>query len=441
MNQMFNEKNGLTEDTTPDLHEVAHATTGPLQAVKGLQTPPRKRLSRKSALLLLLVCIFVVGGGSLLFSTLSMPSSTLVAKTLAAQQGAVGQLVFANSGQLDPTGTAGLNDVVTVELSGIQPPAPGNAFYAWLRPGQGQDEVRSILLGALHVTAGHAHLTYSDPRHTDLLATYNGLLVTEEPAQQVPQTPSLSSSTWRYQAYIPTIPVPGDIHQYSLLSHLRHLLAQDPDVESAGLHGGLNLWLYRNSLSVVDEANTARDYWQTHATTLMHRQLVRILDYLDGFNYVRIDIPFIDPVTQVGTPFLIDRQQGAIGLLTFSQQQQIPGYLVHISLHLDGMLGSPGVSAGQKALAGQLDALLTQVVTPLFKKVHDDAALLVKMDAAQLQTSKALTLLNDMATSANAAVSGPVDPATGTVGKGVTYLHAIMEQLAIVTVERTAQGA
>ena len=180
--------------------------------------------------------------------------------------------------------------------------------YAWLRPDQGQDETPSILLGTLTVVANQAQLTYSDPLHTDLLATYSGLLVTEESARQPPMTPSLDTSTWRYQARIPAIPVPGNPNHYSLLSHLRHLLAKDPDVESIGLHGGLNLWLYRNSLAIVDEANTARDDWQSRATADMHRHIVRILDYLDGFNYVQLDVPFVDPVTQVETPFLIDRK-------------------------------------------------------------------------------------------------------------------------------------
>ena len=419
-----------TEESTRTVQGLLPSPTGPLQA-SGLRSSPKRQLSRRGVLIAF-VFVFVVGGSVWFFSILRLQSSSLLEPQ--RPQSTVGQLFFGNSGQLDATGTRGLNDVVTVKLGGIAPPASGNALYAWLRPDQGQDETGSILLGTLTVVANQAQqLTYSDPLHTDLLATYSGLLVTEESAKQPPITPSLDTSTWRYQARIPAIPVPGDPNHYSLLSHLRHLLAKDPDVESTGLHGGLNLWLYRNSLAIVDEANTAREDWQSRATADMHRQIVRILDYLDGFNYVQLDVPFVDPVTQVETPFLIDRKVGAIGLLTFSQRQALPGYLVHINLHLDGAISSPGISSGQKALAGQIDVALTRVITPLFQKVHDDAARLVKMDDAQLQTSQALSLLNDMATNANAAVSGPVDPATGTVGKGVTWLHAIMEQLAVVT--------
>ena len=422
-----------TENSTRTVQGLPPSPTGPLQAA-GLRSSPKRRVSRRGVLLIAFVFVLVVGGSVWFFSILRLQSSSLL--ELQRPQSTVGQLIFGNSGQLDSLGTQGLNDVVTVKLGVIAPPASGNALYAWLRPDQGQDETPSILLGTLTVVAHQVQLTYSDPLHTDLLTTYSGFLVTEESARQPPMTPSLDTSTWRYQARIPAIPVPGDPNHYSLLSHLRHLLAKDPDVESAGLHGGLNLWLYRNSLTIVNEANTARDDWQSRNTADMHRQIVRILDYLDGFNYVQLDVPFVDPVTQVETPFLIDRKLGAIGLLTLSQRQALPGYLVHITLHLDGAISSPGISADQKALAGQIDVALTRVITPLFQKVHDDAARLVKMNDAQLQTSQALSLLSDMATNANAAISGPVDPTTGIVGKGVTWLHAIMQQLAVVTVMR-----
>ena len=130
-----------------------------------------------------------------------------------------------------------------------------------------------------------------------------------------------------------------------------------------------------------------------------------------------------------------------LGLLTLDQQQQPPGYLAHISIHLEGVAYSPGATPAQVALVKQIDTVITQVVTPLFKRVHDDAAQLVKMDQEQLQTSSALDLLNDMSTNANAAVSGAIDPVTGSVGKGVTWIHAQMGQLAVVTVTRSASAS
>ena len=199
-------------------------------------------------------------------------------------------------------------------LRNITPPASGNALYAWLRLDPGQDEVKPILLGQLAVKAGHAHLTYKSPTHEDLLVTFSRFLVTEQDAKTVPVTPPLNSATRRYQATIPTIPNPADEqHHYTVLDHLRHLPARDPTVASIGLAGGLNIWLYRNSLEVMEEATTARDYWQYKSSTpYMHRQIVRLLDYLDGYNDALHDVPLIDPFTHSESGFLIDRKYGEL---------------------------------------------------------------------------------------------------------------------------------
>jgi hypothetical protein len=426
---------GGTEGTcsAPDLVGRARPpyTTGPLQGA-GQHPPPQRRLSRKR--LALIALVLVVGGCIWLLPNLLTGSSMLS----PAPPSVVGQLVFTNSGQLDPTSAQGINDVVIADLRGIAPPASGNALYAWLRPDSGQDEVKPILLGQLAVTAGHARLTYGSPTHDDLLATFSRFLVTEQPARPVPVTPPLDTAVYRFQASVAAIPNPADEqHHFTALDHLRHLLARDPTVRAIGLAGGLNIWLYRNSLEVEEEATTARDYWQYRSSTpYMHRQVVRILDYLDGYNYALRDVPLIDPITQAESGFLIDRKYGELGLLTLDQQQQPPGYLAHVSVHLDGLANSPGATPAQVALAKRLDTVISEQITPLFKRVHDDAAQLVRMDGAHLQTRHALDLLNDMATYANAAVSGPIDPLTGNVGKGTAWLHAQMSRLAVIEVTR-----
>ncbi len=38
---------------------------------------------------------------------------------------------------------------------------------------------------------------------------------------------------------------------YSLLDHLRHLLANDPDLVKLHLTGGLNTWAYRNTQKIL----------------------------------------------------------------------------------------------------------------------------------------------------------------------------------------------
>ena len=72
--------------------------------------------------------------------------------------------------------------------------------------------------------------------------------MTEEDGASVPVMPSLNPATWRAVGEIPDIPT----HQYSLLAHLRHLLAKDPTLQDLGLSGGLALWLYRNTGKLME---------------------------------------------------------------------------------------------------------------------------------------------------------------------------------------------
>jgi hypothetical protein len=77
----------------------------------------------------------------------------------------------------------------------------------------------------------------------------------------MPETPPLDPKEWRYVGSIPNVPTPGDEQQYSLLSHMRHLLTKDPTLQEIGLQGGLDIWLYRNSEKILEWSSAARDSW------------------------------------------------------------------------------------------------------------------------------------------------------------------------------------
>jgi hypothetical protein len=340
----------------------------------------------------------------------------------------VGRVSFTSSGQLNPTSSEGLNDVVHLNLFGLTPPASGKSDYAWLLPDASNNEQQPVLLGTLQILKGSAQLTYVSPTHTNLLATYSRFLVTEQTANEEPVIPSLDSATWRYAGSIPDTPTPGDANHYSLLSHLCHLLAKDPTIEGIGLSGGLDIWLYRNTGKILEWSSAARDDWAggQSALALMRRQIDRVLDYLDGAAFVWRDVP-------PDTPWLVDPLAGRIGLLEFEQGQNPPGYLAHIDFHLVGYTHSPGVTAGQKRLANKIDGMLIAVQALLWK-VHGDAAQLAKMSDAALLAPQALSLLNDMEANANDAFVGQPDPATGTVQGGVTEIHDELQLLATIEV-------
>ena len=393
------------------------------------QSFSRQQSGRKQlALVAVVVSLLLAVSALLLPILLAQPGQLATTSHPVTAASIVGHIVFTSSGQLNPTSSEGLNDVVHLDLSGLTPPAPGKSDYAWLLPDASHNEQQPVFLGTLQILGGSAQLTYTSPNHTNLLVTYSRFLVTEQAANEEPIIPSLDPATWRYVGSIPDTPTPGDANHYSLLSHLRHLLAKDPTLELIGLSGGLDIWLYRNAGKILEWSSAARDDWAggQASLALMRRQIDRVLDYLDGAAFVWRDVP-------PDTPLLVDPKAGRIGLLEFDQGQNPPGYLTHIDLHLVGYSHSPGVTADQKRLATKIDAMLI-AVTALLWKVHADAALLAQMSDTALLAPQALALLNDMETHANDAFVGQPDPATGSVQGGVTQIHDELQLLATIEV-------
>jgi hypothetical protein len=399
-------------------------------------SPPStfRRPSRKKQLTLIAVAVSLLLAASalLLPILLTQPGQLASTSHLVTAATLVGRVFFTSSGQLDPTSSEGLNDVVHLDLAGLTPAATGKSDYAWLLPDTSQNEQQPVLLGTLHILKGSAQLRYTLPTHTNLLATYSRFLVTEQAANEEPIIPSLDPATWRYAGSIPDTPTPGDANHYSLLSHLRHLLAKDPTLAGIGLSGGLDIWLYHNAGKILEWSSAARDDWAggQASLALMRRQIERVLDYLDGAAFVWRDVP-------PDTPWLVDPKAGRIGLLELEQGQNPPGYLAHIDIHLVGYAHSPGVTADQKGLANKIDGMLI-TVTALLWKVHDDAAQLAKMSDTALLGQEALSLLNDMETNANDAFVGQPDPATGSVQGGVTEIHDELQLLATIEVSTVA---
>jgi hypothetical protein len=388
------------------------------------RTPDRKQL----AFIAVVISLLLVASALLLPILLAQPGQLATTSHPVTAATLVGRVSFTSSGQLNPTSSEGLNDVVHLDLASLRPPASGKSDYAWLLPDASNNEQQPVLLGTLQFLKGAAQLTYVSPTHTNLLATYSRFLVTEQPANENPIIPSLDSATWRYAGSIPDTPAPGDANHYSLLSHLRHLLAKDPTLEGIGLSGGLDIWLYRNTGKILEWSSAARDDWAggQSALALMRRQIDRVLDYLDGAAYVWRDVP-------PDTPWLVDPQAGRIGLLELEQGQNPPGYLAHIDFHLVGYTHSPGVTADQKQLANKIDVMLIAVQALLWK-VHGDASQLAKMSDTALLTPQALSLLNDMETNANNAFAGQPDPAAGSVQGGVNEIHDELQLLATIEV-------
>lgn len=404
------------------------------------QQPPRRPIVPVflTCMVLLLVSVFVLVGmnlDSLLPAT--PPRDTAHAQNQVASlvSTIVGHVFFMSSGQVNENTSQGIADEVQLELSHLSSPAKGNSLYAWLigdNPGEGG----TLLLGTLNVNKGNAQLQYTgDSQHTNLLTFASRFLVTEEPTAPPPMVPSPDTSTWRYSAAFPRTPNPLDTtHHFGLLDHLRHLLASDPTMQSLGLPGGLEIWLFRDVQKVLEWAGSARDDWSVPNTPFMQRQFIRILEYLDGLRNMQRDLPS-------GTPVLVDPRIAQAGLLEFdTQHQEPPGLLYHIGTHLRGLVQSPGASSAQQQLATRIDTAINRVQA-LLEQVHLDAKKLFAMSAAQLVQQSALSILDDMVTNAQLAFTGQFDTSTSTIQNGATQIHYAIAMLATMDVSSGGSAA
>jgi len=402
------------------------------------QTPQGGRKKRSHLFLLLSVSLLVVVSAALMAQLLFQPTSTITLQQpfSTLPMASVGKLLFLSSGQLNPKSSTGLNDMLSLDLAGLASPHQGTGYYAWLLADKTQDATPPILLGRLSAVGGRSKLTYQEPQHRDLLVTYSRVLITEQ-ADNVPvNLPSLDTKTWRYQATIADTPTPGDEKGYSLLSHLRHLLAQDPTLQELGLQGGLEIWLYRNSGKIFEWSSAARDDWTSQDVRDLHNNITRILDYLDGASYAFRDLP-------AGTLWLVDQQAGRPGLIDYTNPQEElgpPSYISHIRLHLTGMVNAPGHTVEQQQLASTIDTALTQIDT-VMKAIRSDARKLALLNDRQFKAQSTLTVLNDMVVLANNAYTGTTDPTTGATQFGIVWVHSQLQSLATVPVTvATADG-
>lgn len=416
----------LQGDLSLALNPITPTAEMPKETTQSVPVQPRSPSQLRSRTRLVLIAIS--------FALLILLSATTLTAFFSDQNTALGGaptnagiLAFSSSGQIDPTNSTGLNDQLSLDLQIQTPPTQGNNYYAWLLPDPGDDSTLPLLLGALSIQNGEARLIYQNPSHTDLLTTYSGFRVTEQSGSTTPTIPSADPATWRLTGHIPNTPNPNDPDHFSLLDHLRHLLAKDPTLQTIGLNGGLDTWLFRNTGDIFEDATAARDDWNTpSATALLRQHVIRVLDYLDGINFVQLDVP-------AGTPFLVDQNRGHIGLLTMVAGQNPPGYLDHVDLHLQGLANAPGHTVVQQQLAVQIDHALNAVDTYM-QSIRQDARQLLPMSTTQLQQQKALSLLNDMVSNSTLAFSGQLDPTTGESTGGIAWIHQKLQGLAVIPI-------
>ena len=407
--------------SAPDLSTVV-----PVQPPSPVSPQQRGRRRLLIALIALLIIVLIASGVGTYFAFLPHGNNT---GSLAPRVPLVGHAFFISSGlnSTNPESSQGITDKLQINLQKISPPQPGKSYYAWLLNSK-TSELKPIILGKLTVNSdGTASLTYpGDTQHTDLLASNTRFLITEEDTS-APPGPSLDPSAWSYYAEFSQKPNPLDPpNNYSLYDHIRHLLAADPKLQGVGLTGGLDIWLFRNTEKILEWSGSARDAWKNKSAAnadFIRRQLTRILAYLDGATYYQTDLP--------GQPLRVDPTIAKVALLEFNvQTQEPPGYLYHIGTrHLHAITQLPDATAEQKALAIQISKAIDNVNTWL-QAVRTDALQLYHMTNDQLLGDAGRTLLDDLATQANNAFVGQINPFTHQVKEGVVQIHYKIQRLA-----------
>lgn len=421
------------------LEDVAEQSTVPLSTAiaspgsRGLSPRPhttlpviakqseRKRFP-KAMLTLILIALLLAGlGGALVLSRSSLSTTSEL----------TGHVTFLSSGQVSENSSQGIDDQVVIDLDSVPPPASGKSYYAWLLGDKDQTDTKTVALGTLPVTDGHAHFFYKGgAQHTNLLLITSRFLVTEEDATMPPAAPSPDMSTWRYYGEFAQTPTsgPDNPEHYSHLDHLRHLLAADPTLEKLNLSGGLNNWFYQNTSKIWEWTSSTRGQWEeTKDTSFLRRQTIRTLTYLDGLSFVQPDLP-------PQTPLLVNERLARVGLLPVGGPNQAPpSYITHISRHLNGLLQSGSATPTLRKQAADITTAMGNVQFWL-EQVRQDALHIMKMSDQQLLQPGTLTTINDMIDNATYAYAGQVDPNTGQMHQGVSWIHTHMQELATMDI-------
>jgi serine/threonine protein kinase len=392
---------------------------------------PRRRTWLYGSIAALLIIALLGTGGYFLFLRNSAGNTA---------SPVVGHAFFTSSGQLNPGSAQGIADELEIDLHNIADPQPGKSYYAWLL-GDKHPSVEAnplepplqtsppILLAMLPVSNGSIHFLYKgDTQHDNLFSVTSRFLITEENTNATPRSPSSDHSTWRYYAEIPQTPY-GANH-LSALDHIRHLFYKETRVDVLGLPGGLDIWLFRDTEKLLEWAVSARDAWQSNPTD--RSKYISILDYIDGSPNVHVDLP-------PNTPVVADPIASRVGLLSVSPNQgenpaqNPPGYVVHMALHLNGVVNAPDATPEMRQIATQIIRALNNV-TVWLRLVRKDAQQLFNMNDAQLAQPAALALLDDLVTQATYAYIGRLDANTNTVQPAILQVHYAVQQLANFTV-------
>jgi uncharacterized protein YjiS (DUF1127 family) len=130
----------------------------------------------------------------------------------------------------------------------------------------------------------------------------------------------------------------------------------------------------------------------------------------------------------------VNERLARIGLLTVQgSTQDPPAYLEHIVFHLYGLIQTSNSPGSLRKPISEIITALSNVQLWL-EQMRTVARQLLQMSDAQLMQPATLVLLNAMIDNATRAYTGQTDPITGTRHEGVTWIHDVIQAIAVLNV-------
>jgi serine/threonine protein kinase len=238
-------------------------------------------------------------------------ASSVIGNILLSQKNVTGHVFF----QDDAYGYA---DTIHIEMQGLGTLSQGQVYRAWLRT----TTSHTLPLGTLSQSDTSAMLFYGgDAQHTNLLSLAQSVFITQEASDASTSTPHGNTV---YQGAFDTQALP----------YLKNILYKIPNFPG---NGSIIVGLFETIKSLNDKAGSVVDSIQgTHDLALAKRQVIRILELIDGTQYARSsgDLPR-------GTQSYVNAN---VGLLSSPAQ---PGYIDTLSTQLDKLQAVIGNNAPQ----------------------------------------------------------------------------------------------
>lgn len=285
--------------------------------------PGRIRPSRAVLTLAVLVVLLVVGAAGILLGQSLLDDDKDTSAAPPAGPETFGTLSFGSE-------TYGTVDQVKLSVQGLAPPPEGMQYEVWLL---GSETRRSI--GSLTVDeTGSGELVFVDRDAANLLASYGGFEITQEPGGDVNPLPAGDGV---YSGMVANEP----------LMHVRHLLVSFGNApDQIGLTTGVMVHAQLIADS-IDKAQTAQDNGDLEALKREAEALVNLIDGDGGQHFGDLDGD--GEVTNPGDGF---------GLLPGSRST---GYIQSSIEHARYAVSAPGANDLMKAAESKLEAAAQNV--------------------------------------------------------------------------------